>query len=171
MNIRPENKFDFQEIRQLVQSAFETAQVKTGDEHNFVERLRNGTGYVPELALVAEEGGRLIGHIMLAGALFHPGGESRTVLLLGPLSVTLASRGTGVGAALVQNALNLARARGYEAVFVVGDPAYYGRFGFKSVAEFGVKASLDIDLKYVQALELVPESLADQAGGRIELAT
>lgn len=53
--------------------------------------------------------------------------------------------------------------------FLVGDPAYCGRFGFQSIAEFGIKPSLDIPTQYVQVFELIPGALGDQAGAVIEL--
>jgi Predicted acetyltransferase len=171
MNIRPENERDFKEIYDLVETAFESAKVKSGDEQNFIDRLRAGSGYVPELALVAEDGGRLIGHIMLTEAQLWQGGEGRTVLMLAPLSVLPESRKAGVGAALVNEALSRGRNKWYEAVFLVGDPAYYSRFGFQSAAEFGIKPSLDIPAQYVQVFELIPGALGDQAGALIELAT
>lgn len=171
MNIRPEQERDFKDIYELVKKAFESAKVSNGDEQNFVDRLRAGSAYVPELALVAEENGRLIGHIMLTEWPLWQGDESRTMLLLAPLAVALEKRGAGIGAALVSEALNRARSKWYEAVFLVGDPAYYSRFGFKSVSEFEIRPSLDIPLQYVQVFELIPGALGDQAGAVIELAT
>lgn len=84
MNIRPEHERDFKEIYQLVKTAFESAKVSNGDEQNFVGRLRSGSGYVPDLALVAEENGRLIGHVMLTEGQLWQEGEGRTMLLLAP---------------------------------------------------------------------------------------
>lgn len=171
MNIRPEKEQDFKEIYDLVKKAFETAKVKNGDEQNFVDRLRAGSGYVPDLALVAEENGRVTGHVMLTESQLWREGEGRTMLSLAPLSVSLEHRGAGIGAALVTEALNLAKEKWYEAVFLVGDPAYYSRFGFKSISEFGLKPSLDIPVQYVQVFELIPGALSDQRGAVIELAT
>lgn len=171
MNIRPEQERDFKEIYQLVKTAFESAAVSNGDEQNFVDRLRTGSGYVEDLALVAEENGRLIGHVMLTEGQLWQEGEGRTMLLLAPLSVARENRGRGIGAALVKEALDRARNKWYEAVFLVGDPAYYSRFGFKGISEFDLKPSLDIPPQYVQVFELIPGALGDQAGAVIELAT
>lgn len=71
----------------------------------------------------------------------------------------------------MNEALDRARNKWYEAVFLVGDPAYYSRFGFKSITEFDLKPSLDIPPQYVQVFELIPGSLGDQAGAVIELTT
>lgn len=64
--IRQETEQDHPAIYDLIRTAFETAKVSDGDEQDFAVNLRNNSKlYIPELALVAEEGGKLIGHIML----------------------------------------------------------------------------------------------------------
>ncbi len=65
MNVRQETAQDFDEIYHLVRTAFETAEVSDGREQDFVSSLRYSENYIPELALVAEEGKKIIGHIML----------------------------------------------------------------------------------------------------------
>lgn len=56
---------------------------------------------------------------------------------------------------------------GYSSVFVVGDPAYYQKFGFKAAVGFGIKNKYNIPDEYVMACELVPGAL-DGVGGTIE---
>jgi predicted N-acetyltransferase YhbS len=91
------------------------------------ERLR--TGHLPELALVAAEGRRIIGTVRLWPV---SAGSHCKALLLGPLAVHPDRRGRGIGAALVERALRHALRRRYGAVLLVGDAAYYARFGFSS---------------------------------------
>ena len=67
MTIRQATPKDFDAIYSLVKTAFQTAKVSDGGEQDFVLKLRKGS-YIPELELVAEEDGVLIGHIMLTGA-------------------------------------------------------------------------------------------------------
>ena len=129
MLLRQEQEAEFPAIYDLVKTAFETARVSNGDEQNFVERLRAGGNYIPELALVAEEEGKLIGHIMLTRTFVETAAGRQPLLLLGPLAVVLERRSQGLGGRLVQEALRLAQARGHTAVVLVGDPAYYSRFG------------------------------------------
>ena len=64
MTIRQATPEDFDAIYSLVKTAFQTAKVSDGGEQDFVLKLRKGS-YIPELELVAEEDGVLIGHIML----------------------------------------------------------------------------------------------------------
>lgn len=65
MNIRQATKNDYNKIYELVKVAFETAQVSDGTEQDFVYKLREAKGYIPQLELVIEDERTLIGHIML----------------------------------------------------------------------------------------------------------
>lgn len=163
--IRIENQNDYAEIYSLIKIAFETAKVKDGDEQDFAENLRKGEGYIPELALVAEAEGKLIGHIMLTKTYVQqPDGSKFEGLLIAPVSVLLEYRSYGVGGDLIKRGLDLAKEMGYKAVFLCGDPAYYHRFGFRSTASFGIKYIHDIPDKYIMAYELQSGSLDNVIG-------
>lgn len=156
MIIRQEKKEEFREIYDMVKLAFETAQVSNGKEQDFVNQLRAESNYIPKLALVAEENGELIGHIMLTRTYVKEGAEKHTVLLLAPLSVKEAYRNQGVGGALIQESFRIAKNMGYKAVFLVGAPSYYQRFGFQSAAFFGIRHMTGIPDENVMACELEP---------------
>ncbi len=164
MMIRKETKEDFEEIYNLVKTAFQTANVSDGKEQDFVNQLRGGETYIPELALVAEENGSLVGHIMLSKATVTGGDDRHEVLYIAPISVILERRNEGIGSALVAESFKLAREMGYTSVFLVGDPAYYHRFGFRSVADFGITTTHEIPVEYVMACELVPDALGKVHG-------
>jgi predicted N-acetyltransferase YhbS len=93
------------------------------------ERLREGRKPARGLAFTAVEGKRLIGTIRLWPV---TAGAAGGCLLLGPLAVAADVQGCGVGADLMRRALREANRRGYRAVLLVGDPAYYQRFGFSA---------------------------------------
>ncbi len=80
------------------------------------------------------DSGALLGNIRFWPALL----EGEEVLLLGPLAVDPDHQGEGIGRALINEGLNRARMRGYGLVLLVGDPAYYGRFGFEPAAAHGI---------------------------------
>lgn len=164
MLIRAEVTKEFPAIYEFVKLAFQTAQVADGDEQEFVNRLRASDNYLPELALVAEDNGQVVGHIMLTKTILQNATRAVSVLLLAPLAVALDYRKQGVGSALIKESFNQAKAMGYQAVFLVGDPAYYQRFGFKSITEFGIGCALDIPLQYIQACELQADALKDVGG-------
>lgn len=164
MRIRQEREEEFPAIYDLVKVAFQTAKVSSGDEQNFVLRLRAGGNYIPELALVAEEDGKLLGHIMLTKTFFVEQGREHEVLLLAPISVVLESRNQGIGKALVEEVFRLAREKDYTAAVLVGDPAYYERFGFRPTLDFGIKNTNGIPDQYVMACELIPGALQNIGG-------
>jgi predicted N-acetyltransferase YhbS len=90
------------------------------------QRLRDGRAPAAGLALSAVREGTLVGTVRL----WHVSAGSRPALILGPLAVEPACREFGIGAALMQQALAAARARGHAAVILLGDAPYYARFGF-----------------------------------------
>ena len=160
MKIRQAAEADYEGIHALVQKAFETAKVSSGTEQDFVLELRQGN-HIPALELVAEEGGALIGHVMLTGITIRNGGAETESLLLAPLSVALERRNAGVGAALMREGLGRAKALGHASVILVGDPAYYARFGFRPAAPISYPG---VPGEYTLAHELVPGTLAGVAG-------
>jgi putative acetyltransferase len=100
-------------------------------EADLVDALR-GCGFFAELSLVAAEPEAIVGHLLLS-RLDAP----VRALALAPLSVCPARQGSGLGTALVRSGLARAAERGWHAVFVLGNPAYYGRFGFSLTAAAG----------------------------------
>src|SRR5262245_50416491 len=90
------------------------------------ERLREGRLPADGLALVARAGDALVGTVRL----WNVSAGGRDALLLGPLAVAPECQGEGVGSRLMRAALNRAGMLGHRAVILVGDAAYYARFGF-----------------------------------------
>lgn len=154
MRIRQEREADYPEICRLVKEAFDTAEHADGHEQDLVEALRKGPAYLPELALVAEEDGRLAGHILLTRA--SVGGEP--VLVLAPLSVRPAFQRQGVGTALMREAHRIARARGEDYVLVLGSEEYYPRAGYRPAEELGVTVPEGFPSANFMALRLREEA-------------
>jgi putative acetyltransferase len=125
VEIRDEMERDWKAIHQVVSAAFgQTA------EANLVAALRATGDSV--LSLVAEENTQLVGHVMLSKM-----GAPFPALALAPVSVIPARQRLGIGSALIRKALSRAREDGWAAIFVLGDPAYYERFGFDREAAAG----------------------------------
>lgn len=164
MIIRQERPEEYETIYKLVKKAFETAPVTDGDEQDYVNALRASERYIPQFALVAEENGSLIGHIMLTKTLIESGTQISEELLLSPVCVALPFRKRGVGGALIQESFRLAKEAGYSAVFLCGDPAYYARFGFRATSDFGILNKGNIPQQYVMACELFPNALQNRSG-------
>ncbi len=130
-------------------------------------RLRTGRLPADALALVAIERGRMLGTVRLWN--IRAGG--RDALLLGPLAVHPEARNRGIGSALMRQALAEAASRGHAAVILVGDEAYYGRFGFTAATTAGLRLSTACDPARLLACELKPGALDGvrgtmQASGR-----
>jgi putative acetyltransferase len=164
MIIRKEKSEEFSKIYDLVKVAFQTAKVTNGKEQDFVNQLRSSGNYIPELALVAEGGGEVIGHIMLTKTNITSDKSKYETLFLGPISVILKYRNKGVGSKLIIESLKAAKAMGFASIVLVGDPAYYHRFGFKASINFGIRHVLDIPEENVMACELFPKALHGTSG-------
>ena len=101
-----------------------------------IDAIRASEGFVPELSLVAEDDGQVVGHVLLSYVGLE--GASRRLLELGPISVLPARQRAGIGSRLVREALRIADARGEPLVLVLGHPGYYPRFGFRPASELGI---------------------------------
>lgn len=87
MIIRTEQQTDYNSVYQVVKSAFKTAEQSDGNEQDLVNALRQSNAFIPELSLVAEIKGEIVGHIMFTRLQI---GE-HTALALAPLSVKVLS--------------------------------------------------------------------------------
>jgi putative acetyltransferase len=125
MPIRDETVADHAAVGRLHRLAF-----GGGAEARLVDALRRSGAAA--VSLVAECGGGVVGHVLLSRLISPP-----DALALAPLAVLPDQQRRGVGSALVRAALERARAGGWAAVFVLGDPAFYGRFGFEAEAARG----------------------------------
>ena len=126
MIVRPETDRDLDGIREVNIVAFQGHPYSQQTEHLIVEALRADDAL--ESSLVAESGGEVVGHIAFSTA--DIGGSSTGWFLLGPVAVRPARQRQGIGSALVEAGLDALRARGAGGCVLVGDPAFYGRFGF-----------------------------------------
>jgi predicted N-acetyltransferase YhbS len=125
------------------------------------ERLREGRMPARGLALSAVEGKRLVGTVRLWRI---AAGNIGGCLLLGPLAVSSDVRSHGVGANLMRRALRDAKRRGYRAVLLVGDPAYYQRFGFSADNTGALRMPGPYDRERLLAYEFVPGALKGARG-------
>jgi putative acetyltransferase len=137
LRIRPESAGDAAEIRRVVTAAFGRA-----DEADLVEGIRSSPEYEPDLALVAELDGDLVGHVMISRALLRTRRADRSIVMLSPLSVAPAVQRQGIGGALVQGAVEGAARADEPLVVLEGSPAYYGRFGFEPALRRGIELPL-----------------------------
>lgn len=123
------------------------------------EKLRRGR--LPAIALVArDDAGRVVGTVRL----WHVDAGGKPELLLGPLAVDPSFQGGGVGSSLMRAAVDAARDGGHGAVLLMGDPEYYGRFGFSADRTGGLAMPGPFEKRRFLALELENGALDGAAG-------
>ena len=109
MHIRKETATDHAAVYSVVKRAFEHAEHADGNEQDLVNALRKGDAFIPELSLVAEADGKVVGHIMFTRATV----DGKPVLALAPLSVLPEYQRKGIGKALIQEGHKIAKELGY----------------------------------------------------------
>jgi predicted N-acetyltransferase YhbS len=121
------------------------------------QRLRDGRA--PALAFSAVRSGKLVGTLRL----WHVSAGGTPALVLGPLAVDPSCRALGLGAALMRHAL-AAAARGHGAVILLGDAAYYARFGFTAAKTAELSLPGPFERERLLGLELREGALAGACG-------
>ncbi len=110
-------------------------------EADLARDLMVSDGFVGSLSFAAEEGDRIVGHVLFTRAWLERDDRKPgfPLLLLAPLAVVPEAQRTGIGTTLVEAAITLARESGEIAMLVFGDPKYYGRFGFVDAGPSGIR--------------------------------
>lgn len=130
MIVRPETQLDAQAIERVTVEAFRNASHTSHTEQFIVRELRRSNAL--SVSMVAEADGEIIGHVAVSPV--HIGDGAERWFGLGPISVLPGHQGKGVGTQLMEAALQKLRASSAQGCVVLGDPRYYGRFGFKPLA-------------------------------------
>lgn len=128
VHLRTEAPDDVAAIRAVTEAAFRDHPHSRQTEAQVVDALRHAGGMT--LSLVAHLGGRLVGHAAFSPVAISGGAPGWHCV--GPLAVMPGWQGAGVGTALVWHGLRTLRQLGAAGCVVLGEPAYYGRFGFRS---------------------------------------
>lgn len=164
INIRVEQELDYKIVEDVIENAFLNAELTDNQEHNLVNRLRKSSEFIPELSLVAEIDNKIVGHILFTKINIESNKESFESLALAPLSVLLDYQNEGVGKALMNYGLEVAKNLGYESVVVLGHENYYPKFGFKKASEFDIKPPFEVPDESFMALELNENGLKNVSG-------
>ena len=125
--IRPERPPDHAAIAVVTEAAFRNTQHSDGSEVAIVDRLRKDGDL--RLSLVAEDAERIVGHVAISPVMIE--GKACDWYGLGPISVLPSLQHTGIGSRLMQRAIADMREEGAAGIVLLGDPAYYARFGFE----------------------------------------
>lgn len=162
MNIRKERPEDYNTIYKVVKKAFESAEHADGNEQDLVIALRKGENYISELALVAEEKEKIVGHIMFTKTKI----SNQDVLVLAPLSVLPAYQRKGIGTALIKEGHKIAKKLGYSYSIVLGSEKYYPRVGYVPAHTLGILPSFDVPRENFMAYRI--DEFSSVISGTIE---
>ena len=128
MQIRPEQPHDIDLIGKLITAAFAAAEHRSGTEAAIVDALRRAGALT--LSLVATEGENLVGHVAFSTVLID--GVDRNWFGLAPVAVEPVWQRRGIGQSLIRAGFHRLRELGAQGCVVLGEPAYYKRFGFET---------------------------------------
>ncbi|ODS01057.1 GCN5 family acetyltransferase [Methyloceanibacter methanicus] len=151
MIIRPETAADEDAIHRITETAFAEASHASHTEADIIRQLRKDGDLT--LSLVAEEDGEIVGHIAFSPVAI--GGRHDDWYGLGPVAVRPDRQRRGIGSALVTQGLAALRARAARGCALLGDPAFYGRFGFESDGTITYRG---LPVRYVQRLVFASEA-------------
>lgn len=128
LTIRPETLADYSQIAEITYLAFYREPFV--DEMPLVDFLRHAPGFDPELALVAELNGKVIGHAVFTPYTLLLARQPVRAALLGPITVHPDFQRQGIGGQLLAHAHRLLKQKGFKMAFLWGHPPYYPRFGY-----------------------------------------
>ena len=151
MSIRPATPRDRAAIRLVEENAF-GQQAEAG----LVDALVAADDAVVEL--VAEEDGQIVGHILFSRLFVQEGGREFPAVALAPLAVDPSFHGTGIGGALIREGHIRLKAAGETLSIVLGDPAYYGRFGYAHARAAGFESAWQGDALQALAWGEAPQT-------------
>ena len=156
MHVRPERPTDAPAVRAVNEAAFESS-----IEADIVEALRGNVE--PLVSLVAESGGRILGHVLFSPVSLR-GGSNVRLMALGPMAVLPTHQRQGIGSDLVRKGLDRCRQIGCDAVVVLGHPQFYPRFGFLPASSHGIGCEFDVPDGVFMLIELAPGSIEGVKG-------
>lgn len=163
---RFEKERDYHAAESMTRRAFWNKHHMGCNEHYLLHCLRKDPAFIPELSLVAETGGRIVGGIWYSKAQVRMETDVYEILTFGPLCVAPEYQGTGVGGLLLENSMRLAKEAGYPGIIIFGEPGYYPKHGFVTCDHFGITTADGKNFDAFMGIELVPGAFDVMRGGR-----
>jgi predicted N-acetyltransferase YhbS len=155
MQIRPETVQDYASIARIHARAFG----ERPGEALIVALHRQRPVFDPELSLVAEQDGQIVGHVLFNPQTMRLMGQNLKVVNLSPIAIDPAYQKQGIGGQLIETGHKLAREKGYVLSILLGHPSYYPRFGYLTHV-YG-SSELTLSAKELPSSELISRSLAE----------
>lgn len=164
ITIRQETPKDYDSVTYIIENAFRFEHFSDHQEQFLVQRLREAPDFVPELSMVAEVEGKVVGHILLSKININSEKASFGSLALAPVAVFPAYQGKGIGSKLIKAAHDKAKALGFTSIVLLGHDTYYPRFGYEPTSAYGIEFPFDIPEKYCMVKALTEEGLKGVSG-------
>lgn len=139
IKIRTEIETDYKIVEEMTRNAFWNLYVPGCSEHYLVHIMRDHKDFIPELDLVIENDGQVIGNIMYTKAkLIDESGFAKEILTFGPICIMPDNQRMGYGKMLMQHSFEQAIKMGYDVIVIFGNPNNYVSSGFKSCKKYNV---------------------------------
>lgn len=140
MKIRLEKQEEHREVENLVRESFWNVYRPGCLEHYVLNQLRKDPAFIPELDLVMELDGKIIGQNMFMKAeIKADDGRSIPIMTMGPICITPELKRKGYGKILLDASLEKAAGLGYGSICMEGNIDFYGKSGFRLASEFGIR--------------------------------
>lgn len=162
LKIRQENINDYEQVYNVIKTAFEEAEHSDGNEQDLVTALRKSSSFIPELSLVAVNENKVIGYILFTKVKVGDSIE----LALAPLAVLPEYQRKGVGTMLIKEGHRIAKKLNYNYSIVLGSNEYYTRFGYIPATKYNIKAPFDVEDECFMAIKL--NENAETINGTVE---
>ena len=164
LEIREENKKDFDEVYNVIKTAFKTAEHSDGNEQDLVVDLRKSDNFIPELSLVAIQDNKIVGYILFTQIEI---GENKEIALA-PLAVLPEYQKQGIGGKLINKGHDIAKKMGYHYSVVLGSDKYYTKFGYIQATNYEITAPFEVPSKNFMAIKL--NNTSKEIKGKVKYA-
>ena len=166
--IRSEEKGEYRKVENMVRESFWNVYRPGCMEHYVLHQLRKDAAFVPELDLVMEQNGELIGQNMFMRAwIAADDGREIPIMTMGPICIAPQWKRKGYGKILLDYSLEKAKEFGYRALCFEGNIDFYGKSGFREASEFGIRyhgLPEGEDASFFLCKELIPGYLEEITG-------
>lgn len=155
--IRRERPEDYSYVENMTREAFWNVYRPGCSEHYLLHTYRTDPDFIPELDLVMELDGQIIGHVMYVRSVINADdGRQIPIVTFGPISIAPEWQGKGYGKYLVIESMKLAAQMGAGAVAITGSNVFYGKCGFSIAHTRGIRYENNPTAPYFLIAELKP---------------
>lgn len=164
IKLRQEKPSDFKAVFDLIEKAFRAEKFSDHKEQFLVERLRQSAAFIPELSIVAETEGKLVGHVLFTKLKIKNDENEFESLALAPVSVLPANQRQGIGGKLIEYGHILAKKLGFSSIVLLGHEDYYPRFGYERADKYGISLPFEVPKENCMVKVLTKKGLEAVSG-------